>query len=67
MKRLYRSYSDRKIGGVCGGLGEYLNVDPTIIRLAAAFLFVATGFVPGIIAYVIAWVVVPEAPASAPQ
>jgi phage shock protein C len=67
MKRLYRSYSDKKIAGICGGLGEYLGLDPTVIRLGAVFLCIATGIFPGFVAYVIAWIIVPEAPASAPQ
>jgi phage shock protein PspC (stress-responsive transcriptional regulator) len=59
-KRLYRSRSDRMLGGVCGGLGEYLEVDPTVIRL----LFVAAAFMggPGLIAYLIMWMIIPEAP-----
>jgi phage shock protein C len=67
MKRLYRSYTDKKIAGICGGLGEYLGIDPTVVRLGSAILCIATGFFPGVIAYVIAWIVVPEAPVSAPQ
>jgi phage shock protein C len=67
MKRLYRSYSDKKIAGICGGLGEYLGLDPTVIRLGAVILCIATGIFPGFVAYVIAWIIVPEAPASAPQ
>jgi phage shock protein C len=67
MKRLHRSYTDKKIAGICGGLGEYLEIDPTVVRLGAVFLSLATGIFPGFIAYVIAWIIVPEAPASAPQ
>jgi phage shock protein C len=67
MKRLYRSYTDKKIAGICGGFGEYLGIDPTVVRLGAVFLCIATGFVPGIVAYVIAWIIVPEVPISAPQ
>jgi phage shock protein C len=67
MKRLYRSYSGKKIAGICGGLGEYLNVDPTVIRLAAVFVGLMTGVFPFVIGYIIAWVLVPEAPASAPS
>jgi phage shock protein C len=67
MKRLYRSYTDKKIAGICGGLGEYFGIDPTVVRLGAAILCIATGFFPGFIAYVIAWIIVPEAPISAPQ
>ena len=67
MKRLYRSTTDKKIAGVCGGLGEYLAVDPTVLRLLAAIITIATGIFPGIIGYIIAWAIVPEAPASAAQ
>ena len=58
MKRLYRSNSDRKIGGVCGGLAEYMEVDPTLIRLVAVCLVIFGG--TGLIAYLIAWVIIPE-------
>ena len=59
MKRLYRSKGKRMLGGVCGGLGEYLDIDPTVIRLVWAVL---TLFTWGIwfIAYIIAWVIIPE-------
>jgi len=67
MKRLYRSHTDKKLAGICGGLGEYLNVDPTIVRLAAVFGALITAVVPFMIGYVIAWVLVPEAPAVAPS
>lgn len=56
MKRLYRNTSDAKLGGVCAGLGEYLNIDPVIIRL----LFLLFFFAGGVIAYIIAWIIVPE-------
>ena len=59
-KRLYRSRSERMLAGVCGGLGEYLKVDPTVIRLAAVVLALAGG--PGIVAYIILWLIVPEEP-----
>ena len=65
MKRLYRSTTDKKIAGICGGLGQYLNVDPTVVRLAAVFGCIVTGIIPFIVGYIIAWVIVPEAPASA--
>jgi phage shock protein C len=57
MKRLYRSTSNKMLGGVCGGIGEYLNVDPTIIRILW-ILFGLTGF--GILAYILAWIVMPK-------
>jgi phage shock protein C len=58
--RLYRSGRDRILGGVCGGLGEYFDVDPVIIRL----LFVALAFAGGlgIILYIIAWIIIPRNP-----
>jgi len=59
IKKLYRSKKNRMIAGVCGGIGEYLNVDPTFIRLLFIALLVFTGFVPGLIAYLIWWVIVP--------
>jgi phage shock protein PspC (stress-responsive transcriptional regulator) len=60
MKRLYRSNKDRVIAGVCGGIAEYYNKDPTLIRLLWAVITIFTGFFPGVFAYLIAWVIVPE-------
>jgi phage shock protein PspC (stress-responsive transcriptional regulator) len=57
-KRLYRSTTNRKIAGVCGGLGEYFDVDPTIIRIVWVALALGAGV--GLIAYIIFWIVVPE-------
>jgi phage shock protein C len=59
-KKLYRSRVDRKIGGVCGGLGEYFGIDPTLVRL----LFVlGLLFVGGtLLAYLILLIVIPEEP-----
>ena len=61
MKRLYRSKTDRKIAGVCGGLGEYFGVDPTIIRVGFV-LFAIPGGVPSVLPYLILWLVIPEEP-----
>jgi phage shock protein PspC (stress-responsive transcriptional regulator) len=60
-KRLYRSRIERKIAGVCGGLAEYFGIDPTIIRIIWLALVLGAG--TGLIAYLIFWIVVPEAPA----
>lgn len=57
-KRLYRSRENRMVAGVCGGLGEYLEIDPTLIRLAWVFLTLAGGF--GLIAYFLAVIIMPE-------
>ncbi|KKG18133.1 phage-shock protein [Methanosarcina sp. 2.H.T.1A.6] len=59
MKKLYRSKKNRIIAGVCGGIGEYLDVDPTLIRLLWA-LFSLNG--AGIVGYIIAWIIIPEEP-----
>jgi phage shock protein PspC (stress-responsive transcriptional regulator) len=59
-KRLYRSKTNRVLLGVCGGLGEYFNVDPTIIRLIWTILTIFSWLVPGIVAYLIAALVIPE-------
>lgn len=58
-KKLYRSESNKMLCGVCGGVGEYFNVDPTLVRLLWAIL-VFTG--PGIFAYLIAAVIIPRDP-----
>ena len=58
-KRLFRSTKERMIGGVCGGLAEYFNIDPTIVRLAWAFISLASVGC-GVVAYFIAWIIVPE-------
>jgi phage shock protein C len=60
-KKLYRSRTNRKIAGVCGGLAEYFNIDATIIRVIA-FLLLLPGGLPGFIPYVVLWVIVPRAP-----
>ncbi|MBN1148332.1 MAG: PspC domain-containing protein [Anaerolineales bacterium] len=59
-KKLYRSRTDRMIGGVCGGLGEYFNIDPTLVRVL--FIFTALFGGPGLIAYLIMLIIVPEEP-----
>ena len=55
---LRRSASDKVLAGVCGGLGRYLGVEPVLLRIAAVVLALANGV--GVIAYVIAWIVIPE-------
>jgi phage shock protein C len=60
-KRLMRSSTDSKIAGVCGGLAEYFGVDSGIMRIAMTLITIASGFVPGILFYVVAWVILPVA------
>lgn len=59
-KKLYRSDRDRMLLGVCGGIGEYLNVDPTIIRLLWAIFMCWGG--AGIFAYLVAAIIIPGRP-----
>jgi phage shock protein PspC (stress-responsive transcriptional regulator) len=62
-RRLARSRTDRKIAGVCGGLAEYLNVDSTVMRLLWAILTIIPGaIVCGVLAYLVAWFIMPESP-----
>jgi phage shock protein PspC (stress-responsive transcriptional regulator) len=64
VKRLMRSSRDKKIGGVCAGLADYFDLDPTIVRVVwlLAILFGGTG----LLVYIILWIVLPLAPAGAP-
>ncbi len=62
MKRFYRSRTDKKLGGVCGGIGKYFDVDPTVVRLLAVVLFFATGFFPLFIGYIAALILAPQEP-----
>jgi phage shock protein PspC (stress-responsive transcriptional regulator) len=57
-KRLYRSQTDRQVAGVCGGLAEYFNVDPTLVRIIFLLLFFGMG--NGFILYAVLWMVIPE-------
>ncbi len=62
VKRLYRSRSERKLAGVCGGLGEYLEVDPTVARVVYLLGTMMTGFFPGIFIYFVLALIMPEEP-----
>ncbi len=66
MKRLYRSRTDRKIAGICAGLGQYLDADPTVVRLITVVLGLVTGVFPFFVGYLVAWWIVPEEPAERP-
>ncbi|HOZ60162.1 MAG TPA: PspC domain-containing protein [Nakamurella multipartita] len=58
VRRVRRSRRDRVLGGVCGGLARYLNVDPVLLRIAAVALALSGGV--GVLVYLIAWIVIPE-------
>ena len=62
-KRLTRSSTDSKMGGVCGGLAEYFEADSGVVRILVTLLTIASGFVFGILSYVVAWIILPLAPA----
>ena len=62
MKKLFRSDKDRIIAGIFGGLGEYLDIDPVLLRLGWLLITVFTGFIPGIIAYAVAILIIPRRP-----
>ena len=59
-KKLYKSNTDKKICGVCGGVAEYLNIDPTIVRLVWALAIIFAG--GGLLAYIIAALIMPNNP-----
>jgi phage shock protein C len=61
MNKLYRSKKNRIIAGVCGGIGEYFKVDPTLVRLLWLLISVM-GMGSGVVAYIIAWIIIPEEP-----
>ncbi len=64
MKQLYRSRRDRVIGGVCGGVAEYFETDPALIRLLWVLIVLLGG--SGLLLYIIAWIIIPERPISRP-
>ena len=61
MKRLFRSRTDRILGGICGGLGTYFDTDPNIIRILwVALTIISVGV--GVIVYIVTWILIPEEP-----
>lgn len=61
-KKLYKSRTDRKIDGICGGLAHYFDIDSTLLRLAWLLIVIFTGIFPGVLVYIIAMFVVPLEP-----
>ena len=62
--RLYRSRADRMLAGVCGGLADYFEIDPTLVRVVYAVVTVLTGVLGGLVLYVLLSVIMPQAAAS---
>jgi len=60
-KKLYRSKNNKIIAGICGGIGKYFDIDANLVRVIIAFICLTP---PGILAYIIAWIIIPEEPDS---
>lgn len=65
-KKLIRSRVDRKIAGVCSGLAHYLDLDVSLVRILWFFITFISGVVPGIVAYLLGWIIIPEEPELKP-
>ena len=60
MKKLYRVNDNKKLAGICGGIGEIFTIDPTVVRLVVIFACVLTQVFPLVITYIIGWLIIPE-------
>jgi len=65
-RKLMRSRADKKIAGVCAALAHYFDLDVTVVRILCIFLTLATGICPGIVTYLLAWILVPSEPELKP-
>jgi phage shock protein C len=63
-KKLYRSLSRKMLGGVCGGLAEYFDLDVSLVRLIFVGITLITAIVPMLIFYIIAWIIIPVEPSA---
>jgi len=61
-KKLYRSNTNKVFAGICGGLGEYANIDPVLLRLFWLLIVIFSGVAPGIVAYILAIFIIPKRP-----
>lgn len=59
-RKLARSITNRMIAGVCGGIAEYFDLDPTLVRVAYVLLSVISAGFPGLLVYIVLWVIVPD-------
>lgn len=60
MKKLYRIENEKKIAGICAGIGDMFDIDPTIVRLIFIFACILTQVWPLVFAYIIGWLIIPE-------
>lgn len=60
VQRLRRSVADRWVAGVCGGIAEYLGLDPTLVRVVYVLLAIFSAAFPGILVYLVLWFLIPE-------
>lgn len=67
VKKLYRSQTDKKIAGICGGLGEIFSIDSTLVRLGVVFIGLVTVIVPVVVAYIVGWMIIPIGPPQQDQ
>lgn len=63
-KKLFRSSDNKMIGGVCAGLGEYFDIDPTLVRIGFVVLSLIGWVGAFVLAYLIMWIIIPDEPAS---
>lgn len=59
-KKLYRSRTDKMIAGVCGGMADYFNLDPSLVRIIYVLVSIFSVAFPGILVYIILWIIIPE-------
>ena len=59
-RKLMRSHSERKIAGVCAGLAQYFDLDVSLVRILCIFITLATGVCPGVVTYLLAWIIIPQ-------
>jgi phage shock protein C len=64
--KLMRSHAEKKIAGVCAGLGQYFDLDVSLVRILCFFITLATGVCPGVVTYLLAWIIIPQEPELKP-
>lgn len=64
---LQRSRTNRKIAGVCGGIAEWLGWDPTVVRILYVLVSILSAAFPGILVYLVLWLIMPQAPRAGPR